>query len=87
MELTFMSNFEGLKLTDYMKVASVVCAKKHQPAGSLCSCQGLIKVARCIEQEGWVNLKEAFMLSSPGRVHHLYMHVKNVCKCRWQPLL
>lgn len=65
----YVSNFEGMELTDYIKVASVVCAEKYQPAGSLCSCEGLIKVARCIEQEGWMNLKEAFILSSPGRVY------------------
>lgn len=65
----YVSYYEGMELTDYIKVASVVCAEKHQPAGSLCSCEGLIKVARCIEQEGWMNLKEAFILSSPGRVY------------------
>ena len=32
----YVSNFEGMELTDYIKVASVVCAEKHQPAGSLC---------------------------------------------------
>ena len=65
----YVSNFEGMELTGFIKVASVVCAEKHQPAGSLCSCEGLIKVARCVEQEGWMNLKQAFILSSPGRVY------------------
>ena len=36
----YVSNFEGMELTDYIKVATFVCAEKHQPAGSLCSCEG-----------------------------------------------
>ena len=46
----YVSNFEGMELTDYIKVASVVCAQRHQPTGMLCFCEGLLKVARCIER-------------------------------------
>lgn len=58
-----------MELTDYIRVASVVCEKMHQLTGRICSCQGLLKVARNVEKEGWMNLKEAFILSSPGKVY------------------
>jgi len=58
-----------MELVDYIKVASVVCVERHQPTGMRCSCQGLLKVARHIVKEGWINLKDAFILSSPGKVY------------------
>lgn len=63
----YISKFEGMELSDYIKVASVVCEKMHQLTDACCSCQGLLKVARHIVREGWMNLKEAFHLSSPGK--------------------
>ena len=37
----YLSNFEGMEPTDYIQVASVVCAQRHQPTGMLCFCEGL----------------------------------------------
>ena len=37
----YASSFEGMELTDYIKVASVVCAQRHQPTGMLSFCEGL----------------------------------------------
>ena len=58
-----------MKLTDYIKVASFVCDQTHGQCGEGCSSQGLLKVARHIEKEGFMYLKEAFVLSSPGKVY------------------
>ena len=61
--------FQGMELTDYIKVASFVCDQTHGQCGEGCSSQGLLKVARHIEKEGFMHLKEAFVLSSPGKVY------------------
>ena len=36
-----LPNFEGMALTDYIEVTSVVCAQRHQLTGMLCFCEGL----------------------------------------------
>ena len=58
-----------MELTDYVKLASFICEKLHQSTGGPCTCQGLLNVSRHIGKEGWMNLKRAFILSSPGKVY------------------
>ena len=65
----YVSKFQGMELIDYIKVASFVCDQTHGQSGEGCSCQGLLKVARHIEKEGFMYLKDAFVLSSPGKVY------------------
>ena len=65
----YVSSFEGLNLSEYVKVKSFLCNTRHTQHDKKCSCEGLIKVANFIERNGYMKLKEAFMLSSPGATY------------------
>ena len=62
----FVSRFEGLTLSEYVKVRSFVCNTIHTKQDKKCSCEGLIKVGNFILRNGYMKLKAAFALSSPG---------------------
>ncbi len=66
----YVSRFEGLTLSEYIKVKSFVCnINSHAKRGKKCSCEGLIKFVNYIERNGYIKLKAAFMLSSPGMTY------------------
>ena len=59
-----VSSFEGLSLKQYKDVRLFVCKKEHsQPCAT---CEGMVKVVDKVLACGFIPLKSAFMLSSPG---------------------
>ena len=63
----FISRFNGLTLSQYIEVRSSVCSAEHQ---KLCTiCDGLLRVAKVVEEEGFLKLKDAFKLCSPGATY------------------
>lgn len=63
----YISRFEGMTLSEFVKVKSFVCNISHNTFNKKCSCDGLIKVAKFSDSNGYIKLKEAFELSSPGK--------------------
>lgn len=60
----YVSSFEGLSLKQYKDVLAFVCNKEHiQPCTN---CEGMLKVVDKVLTCGFITLKSAFMLSSPG---------------------
>ena len=61
----YVSQLEGLTLQQYMNVLEFICKKRH---GNVCKkgCKGMAEVARNILNDGFILLKDAFALSSPG---------------------
>ena len=64
---TRISVFEGLSLNDYANARSYVCKARHSQPRQLCS--GMIKVARMIVDKGYLKLKDAFIMTSPGATY------------------
>ena len=60
----YVSSFEGLSLKQYKDVRAFVCKMEHnQPCTN---CEGMMKVVDKVSTCGFITLKSAFMLSSPG---------------------
>lgn len=60
----YVSSFEGLSLKQYKDVRAFVCKKEHnQPCTN---CEEMLKVVDKVLTCGFISLKSAFMLSSPG---------------------
>lgn len=60
----YVSRFEGLNLQQYIDARSLFCKKKH--AQTCIECNLLISVAQHILENGFILLKQAFEMCSPG---------------------
>ena len=60
----YVSRFEGLNLQQYINARNLFCKKKH--AQTCIECSLLISVAQNILEHGFILLKEAFQMCSPG---------------------
>ena len=60
----YVSRFTGLPLQQYVEVFSLFCKIKHLKPCT--NCDLLLKVAEHIITEGYISLKHAFEISSPG---------------------
>ncbi len=63
----YISSFEGITLSEFVKIKSFVCMTSHNKFNQKFSCDGLIRVTKLIECNGFMKLKEAFEFSSPER--------------------
>ncbi len=70
---THISIFEGLSLSDYADARSYVCKPRHKQPCQLCL--SMIKVAQKILHEGFLKLKDAFTMTSPG-VSYTSLHAR-----------
>lgn len=60
----YVSRFEGLNLQQYIEACSLFCKRKHVQTCTECSL--LIRVAQHIKEKGFILLKQAFEMCSPG---------------------
>jgi hypothetical protein len=70
---THISIFEGLSLSNYADARSYVCKARHKQPCQLCL--SMIKVAQKILHEGFLKLKDAFTMTSPG-VSYTSLHAR-----------
>ena len=60
----FVSRFQGLSLEQYIEARSLFCKSQHKKTCQDCCLQ--LNVAKYIKQEGYITLKHAFEMCSPG---------------------
>lgn len=69
----YVSRFEGLSFEEYIETRSLFCKAQHAKTCQDCCLQ--IKVAKHVKQEGYITLKSAFEMCSPG-VSYTSSHAK-----------
>ena len=64
----YISKFEGLTLSEYVIARTSVCENSHKHRSDKClhNCEGLLKVANKVIEEGFVKLKHAAELCGPN---------------------
>ena len=69
----YVSKFEGLTLAQYIEARTLFCKAHHVKTCQECCLQ--LNVAKHVKQEGYITLKRAFEMCSPGVTYTSY-HAK-----------